>query len=217
VPAFVFWGNTGCSYCDTYVKNVIKAAAFTQFIAGDGSGFAYYQAESDSDVKDFVEGPKGKFPYARLYWKKAAGGTVSKDISRGTSTYAKSPDTLISDMKSTFSGYSPKTRYTLTYSANGGSGQVPSAVTVDAGSPVTLSSTKLTKTGYTHTGWTIDGKAYALGASYTVNASVTALATWTKKDTDPDTPSEPKKKDYVIPSFDPANEKIPDRGQTVPA
>lgn len=76
---------------------------------------------------------------------------------------------------------SAKTSYTVSYNANGGSG-APSAQTKWHGTALTLSTTKPTRTGYTFAGWATSASgsvAYAAGASYTANASVTLYAKWT--------------------------------------
>lgn len=73
-----------------------------------------------------------------------------------------------------------KTSYKISYNANGGSG-APSQQTKWHGTNITLSSTKPTRTGYTFKGWAASstgGVAYAAGASYTANASVTLYAVW---------------------------------------
>lgn len=72
--------------------------------------------------------------------------------------------------------------YKVTYNANGGSG-APSAQTKYYGKTLTISSTKPTRTGYTFKGWATSSTgsvAYASGASYTANASVTLYAIWQK-------------------------------------
>ena len=72
------------------------------------------------------------------------------------------------------------TKYTVSYNANGGSG-APSSQSKYYGKTLTLSSTKPSRTGYTFKGWatTASGSvAYASGASYTANASVTFYAVW---------------------------------------
>lgn len=73
--------------------------------------------------------------------------------------------------------------YWVFYSANGGSGTTPSSQSKLYQSSVTLSSTKLTRTGYTHSGWNTNssgtGTTYALGGSYTTEATVTLYAKWT--------------------------------------
>lgn len=70
--------------------------------------------------------------------------------------------------------------YTVKYNANGGSG-APSSQTKYYGKSLTLSKTKPTRTGYTFKGWATSASgsvAYASGASYTANASVTLYAIW---------------------------------------
>ncbi len=70
--------------------------------------------------------------------------------------------------------------YTVKYSANGGSG-APSSQTKYYGKTLTLSSTKPSRTGHTFKGWATSASgsvAYASGASYTANASITLYAVW---------------------------------------
>lgn len=82
--------------------------------------------------------------------------------------------------------------YTIKYNANGGSG-APSSQTKTYGKTLTLSSVKPTRTSiedngsiteYTFKGWATSASstsvAYASGASYTANASVTLYAVWSK-------------------------------------
>lgn len=72
------------------------------------------------------------------------------------------------------------TKYTVSYNANGGSG-APSSQSKYYGKTLTLSSTKPSRTGYTFKGWATSSGgsvAYASGASYTANASVTLYAVW---------------------------------------
>lgn len=71
--------------------------------------------------------------------------------------------------------------YTVSYNANGGSG-APSNQTKWYGTNITLSSTKPTRTGYSFAGWATSSSgsvAYAAGATYSSNASVTLYAKWT--------------------------------------
>ena len=71
--------------------------------------------------------------------------------------------------------------YTVQYNANGGSG-APSNQTKTHGVDLTLSSTVPTRTNYTFKGWGTSVAsttvAYAAGAKYTANASVTLYAIW---------------------------------------
>ena len=71
--------------------------------------------------------------------------------------------------------------YNVTYNANGGSG-APSAQTKVYGEPLTLSSTKPTRSGYTFKGWATSSGAttaqYQPGGSYTGNSAITLYAVW---------------------------------------
>lgn len=70
--------------------------------------------------------------------------------------------------------------YTIKYNANGGS-STPSNQTKNYGTAITLAGA-ITRTNYTFKGWatsaTATSAAYAAGASYTKNASVTLYAVW---------------------------------------
>ncbi|MCX6717192.1 MAG: InlB B-repeat-containing protein, partial [Candidatus Taylorbacteria bacterium] len=72
--------------------------------------------------------------------------------------------------------------YTLTYSANNGTG-APSPISSTAGSVIILSTTTPTRTGYVFSSWNTSsygsGTNYLAGASYTMpSASVTLYAKW---------------------------------------
>ena len=75
----------------------------------------------------------------------------------------------------------PKTTYTVSYNANGGSG-APGNQTKTHGVTLTLSSTKPTRSGYTFVGWATSASAtsasYMPGASYTNDANLTLYAVW---------------------------------------
>ena len=74
-----------------------------------------------------------------------------------------------------------KTKYTITYNANGGSG-APAAQDKWNGETLKLSTAVPTRAGYTFQKWNTKsngtGTGYASGASYTENASVTLYAVW---------------------------------------
>lgn len=75
---------------------------------------------------------------------------------------------------------SAKTSYTVSYNANGGSGQ-PSNQTKWYGTALTLSKTAPKRTGYSFQGWGTSANGsvvYKAGASYTANAAVTLYAVW---------------------------------------
>lgn len=91
-------------------------------------------------------------------------------------------DGVAQSKKETLSGtasVTAKTKYTVTYNANGGS-STPSSQTKWYGTALTLASA-ISRTGYTFQGWATSsggGVAYKAGASYTANASVTLYAVW---------------------------------------
>ena len=73
--------------------------------------------------------------------------------------------------------------YTVTFSANGGSGTVPADQTVSPGSSITLpSGNGLTRSGYTFGGWNTNtsgtGTNYSAGSSYTPPGNITLYAKW---------------------------------------
>ena len=72
--------------------------------------------------------------------------------------------------------------YTVSYNANGGSG-APAAQIKTAGTALTLSSTKPTRTGYTFKGWATSASgsvAYQPGSSFATDANTTLYAVWEK-------------------------------------
>ena len=76
----------------------------------------------------------------------------------------------------------PKTTYTISYNANGGSG-APSSQTKTHGTALKLSTAVPTRSGYAFVGWATSssatGAAYAPGANYTTDANITLYAVWT--------------------------------------
>lgn len=76
----------------------------------------------------------------------------------------------------------PKTSYSVSFNANGGSG-APSSQKKWYGETLTLSSTKPTRTGYSLSNWNTSssgsGTSYSPGASYTTNAALSLYAKWT--------------------------------------
>ncbi len=111
--------------------------------------------------------------------------TVSSATLGGNMYYdAEGKGVLVSDFATNdtlYASWSANT-YTVSYNANTGTG-APSAQTKTHGISLTLSATTPTRTGYTFKEWNTTqngtGTSYALGASYTANASVTLYAQWT--------------------------------------
>jgi uncharacterized repeat protein (TIGR02543 family) len=74
-------------------------------------------------------------------------------------------------------------RYTITFAANGGSGNAPASQTVDPGTVITLPGVgNMSYSGKTFDGWNTNssgtGTDYAAGAAYTVNADAILHAKW---------------------------------------
>jgi uncharacterized repeat protein (TIGR02543 family) len=70
--------------------------------------------------------------------------------------------------------------YTISYNANGGTNP-PARQSKWAGTNISISTAKPTRTGYTFQGWATSsggGVVYASGATYSANASVTLYAVW---------------------------------------
>lgn len=74
-----------------------------------------------------------------------------------------------------------KTKYTITYNANGGSG-APSSQSKWAGTDITLSKTVPTRSGYTFKGWSTSSSATTAsvqpGDTYSTDSKVTYYAVW---------------------------------------
>ncbi len=71
--------------------------------------------------------------------------------------------------------------YTISFNANGGSG-APSSMTKMHFTPLTLPTTKPTRTGYSFMGWETDSSAssvaYLAGGTYSENGDATLYAVW---------------------------------------
>ena len=74
------------------------------------------------------------------------------------------------------------TKYTVTYNANGGSGNAPAAQSKQEGDNLTLSNSTLIRSGFAHTGWNTNsdgtGTHYDKDSTYSENADVTLYAEW---------------------------------------
>ena len=73
--------------------------------------------------------------------------------------------------------------YNVTFSANGGNGTAPNAMSAQAGSSITFpNGSGLTKTGYAFTGWNTNadgtGTTYRTDAAYTLDADTALYAKW---------------------------------------
>ena len=104
-------------------------------------------------------------------WNTNSGGTGTAYSSGGTYS-ANASATL-------YAQYTANT-YTISYNANGGSG-APASHNKTYGVNTTISSTKPTRTNYNFKGWATSatgGVAYASGATYSANSSITLYAVW---------------------------------------
>ena len=208
-PSGIVWGSTVGSYgrigiyttiSKTNTEAVIKVQVWfwSKYSVSDTSNMLYFTlATSESSAT-------GEIGSKNINTTVASGSGWSTSnqvllyeythstIARGTSAktrylYAKlaNVDRVGGTMYASTTVTVPKLdSYTVTYKANGGSG-APSSQTKYHGVALTLSSTKPTRTGYTFKGWGTSSSsttvAYAAGASYTSNASVTLYAIWTAK------------------------------------
>jgi len=107
-----------------------------------------------------------------------ASGTIysnPNDTVSGTTTKSYSPTASIT----LYAKWSANS-YTLSYNGNGGS--TSSSVSITAGTPVTLSTTAGTRTGYTLQGWNTaadgSGTSLAGGTSQTYYSNITLYALW---------------------------------------
>lgn len=174
-----FWSKYSVSdssnnlYFDNKATNVEPSiAAMTKFgtvsvstTVSSGSGWS---TSNQVKLKTFTYSyNKGASAQTRYLYAKFA------DIDRVGATMAASTTIAIPALA----------KYTISYNANGGTG-APSSQTKTYNSTLTLSSAKPTRTGYDFKGWATSASgsvAYAAGASYTANASVTLYAVWQAK------------------------------------
>lgn len=167
--------------------------------SGNGSGY-YYISDYGAYIKLYSKlgsgsnTQRGSSTYCIVNYGNNVGNTsatftVSKSSSAQTLmcyTYFESSTDSWSTATSSITLTIPaQTTWTVSYSANGGSGTLPSqtkqkdvALTLHGGS----SSTTPTRSGYNFLGWSTSSSAtsasYAAGGSYTANASVTLYAVW---------------------------------------
>ncbi|GEM_PF-3988486 len=112
--------------------------------------------------------------YTFLGWSKIKGAT-NPDYKPGDRIKISSDTILYAVWKAN--------TFTITYNANGGSGE-PVSQTKESGKALTLSSTKPTRLGYTFLGWATSASAsnaqYNAGSSFTTDANTTLYAVWRK-------------------------------------
>ncbi len=172
-----------------YASTTVSIPALTKYTisynANGGSGAPSSQTKYYGKSLTLSSTKPSRTGYTFKGWATSSSGSVA--YSSGASYTSNASVTLYAIWQAN--------TYTIKYNANGGTG-APSAQTKTYGATLTLSSTKPTRasdnddgvlTTYTFKGWatssTATSVAYASGAKYTANASVTLYAVWTKTTT----------------------------------
>ena len=142
------------------------------FNANGGSGAPASQTKTYGVTLTLSSTKPTRTGYTFLGWSTSSTATSATYSAGGT--FTTNANTTL------YAVWSPNT-YTISYSANGGSG-APSSQTKTHGVTLTLSSTKPTRTGYTFLGWSTSSTAtsasYSAGGSFTTNANTTLYAVW---------------------------------------
>lgn len=207
-PSSTVWGNiatgskttrkgkigiyTGVTTSETQVKVTVQVWFWSMYSVEDVNNSYYYDAASSAttlvgsvSINHTVATGDGWSTSNQTKLGESS-YTYSKGTSATTKYYAAKLTGIDSVGSSNVMSVSTSvsvpalTSYTVKYNANNGSG-APSSQTKWYGKSLTLSSTKPTRTGYSFQGWATSASgsvAYAAGASYTANASVTLYAVW---------------------------------------
>lgn len=140
-----------------------------------------YNSKDYYGIASWIPERKG---YTFLGWYTAASGGTQVYNASGVCT---NEGTYWKDNKCVYAGsytlyaHWQIIKYKVSFHANGGSG-APAEQEKTHGTPLTLSGTKPTRTGYTFLGWstssTATSAAYASGGSYTSDSAVTLYAVW---------------------------------------
>ena len=142
------------------------------FNANGGSGAPASQTKTYGVTLTLSSTKPTRTGYTFLGWSTSSTAT--------SATYSAGGNFTTNANTTLYAVWSPNT-YTISYSANGGSG-APSSQTKTHGVTLTLSSTKPTRTGYTFLGWSTSSTAtsasYSAGGSFTTNANTTLYAVW---------------------------------------
>lgn len=171
---------SGTKTSSTVSVSVAKKTSYTvKYNANGGSGAPSSQTKWYGTALTLSSTKPTRTGYTFKGWGTSSSDTTV-DYAAGASYTANAAITL-------YAIWTANT-YTVKYNANGGSG-APSSQTKTYGVALTLSSTKPTRTNYTFKGWGTSSSAttvaYAAGASYTNNVSVTLYAIWTLAYTKP--------------------------------
>lgn len=168
---------------DTYTVTV-TAASSTKYTytltldANGGSGGATQTVEVESGEKaTFTIGSTTptRSGYTFLGWSSNPSATVATYSSGSTYTPSSYSSTLYAVWKLI------PTVYTVSFSANGGTGTI-SSQDVESGNSITLPSSGISRSGYYLSAWgtsSSGGTTYEPGSSYTVTKDITLYAQWT--------------------------------------
>ena len=98
----------------------------------------------------------------------------------GTNTYVSGESYTVATSNITLTALWTPLQYFVLYSANNGSGSVPTEPTHALGETFTVASgSALTRVGYTFAGWSESSTVYAVGSTYTMPAkNITFVAQW---------------------------------------
>ena len=177
----ISWSVAFKTAMDGYVQYTEYTASGTQSVsaktsytisynANGGSGAPSAQTKWYNENITLSSSSPTRTGYTFNGWATSSGG--SKAYSPGSTYSSNSSVTL-------YAVWTIKT-YAIYFNANGGSGG-PSTVYQTHGSPLTLPSTKPTKTNYNFLGWSTSsagGVVYKAGGSYSENVSRTLYAVW---------------------------------------
>lgn len=156
-----------------WVQIPAKSSYTVAYNANGGSGAPGSQTKWYGENLTLSSTKPTRTGYSFAGWNTNSSGTGTNYSSGGSYT-SNSGVTL-------YAKWTPNT-YTISYNANGGSGQ-PGNQTKTYGVNLTLSTTKPSRTGYTFKNWNTasngSGTPYNSGGTYSTNAGATLYAQWT--------------------------------------
>lgn len=182
--SFAFELSWSGSYCGTRSASgsfaVAKKTSYTvSFNANGGIGAPGSQTKWWGTNLTLSTTKPTRTGYSFLGWS-ASSTATSATWSAGASYTANASDVLYAVWKAN--------TYTVSYSANGGTGAPDSQIKI-YGTTLVLSGTKPTRSNYNFVGWgtsaTSTSVAYAAGASYASNSAITLYAIWSLSYTKP--------------------------------
>ena len=142
----------------------------------------YYTVKFDANggsgtMKDMIASSDSLFTLPVCGFTAPSGKTFdSWDLGAENKSVKITKDTTV---KAIWKSTQTTTYYTVSYAANGGTGQLPLADTVAAGSSYTISDCKLTPpSGKTFAGWKSGSTTYKANDKVTVNSDMTLTAQW---------------------------------------